>query len=63
MFWQTRKLARTTAIGELRLSHLKLEQRHIRGRARSTPLSHRPRSPAMVSGWARRTAVCSSSTL
>ncbi|MET7361205.1 VWA domain-containing protein [Streptomyces sp. NPDC005562] len=31
MFWETRKLARTTAIGELRLSHLKLEQRKIRG--------------------------------
>ncbi|MFI6547175.1 hypothetical protein ACIBO9_28395 [Streptomyces prunicolor] len=30
-FWDTRKLARTTAIGELRLSHLKLEQRQIRG--------------------------------
>ncbi|WP_269785621.1 hypothetical protein [Streptomyces buecherae] len=28
---QTRKLARTTATGELRLSHLKLEQRQIRG--------------------------------
>ncbi|MFD4791317.1 hypothetical protein ACFWN1_30605, partial [Streptomyces sp. NPDC058459] len=32
VFWETRKLARTTAIGELRLSHLKLEQRKIRGR-------------------------------
>lgn len=31
-FWETRKLARTTAIGELRLSHLRLEQRKIRGR-------------------------------
>lgn len=31
-FWETRKLARTTAIGELRLSHLRIEQRKIRGR-------------------------------
>ncbi|MGC5260719.1 hypothetical protein ACPXCO_06750 [Streptomyces cyaneofuscatus] len=30
-FWETRKLARTTDIGELRLSHLRVEQRKIRG--------------------------------
>ncbi|MFF4305528.1 hypothetical protein [Streptomyces sp. NPDC001601] len=31
-FWATRKLAKTTAIGELHLSGLRIEQRKIRGR-------------------------------